>query len=109
MSPVKEKRRHQRTDRKFVLRVADSNTQSKEWTLVTSKNLSAGGVMFTYDKELKEGTPLDFTIYFPDHAVDCKGQVYRTSSADLQPLVSVAASIEGLPEKDREFLARNVD
>ena len=110
MTPdLKEKRKHQRINRKFVLKVAAEGDSpvTRDWTLVTTKNMSAGGVMFTYDRTLREGTPLDFTIFFPDHSVKCKGQVNRIVSAEAQPLVNVAASIEGLLEKDLEFLTRN--
>ena len=68
MTPdVKEKRKHQRINRKFVLKVAAEGDSpvARDWTLVTTKNMSAGGVMFTYDRTLREGTPLDFTIFFP--------------------------------------------
>ena len=104
-----EKRKHQRIDRKFVLRVASEGESSvaEDGTLVTSRNMSAGGVLFTYDRQLKEGTSLDFTIYFPDHAVHCKGQVHRTVSCEPAPLVSVAASLEGLDQSDLDFIAKN--
>ena len=103
-----EKRKHQRIDKKFVLRVDAEGASSvaKGWTLVTSQNLSAGGVLFTYDRVLKKGTPLNFTIFFPDHSVKCKGEVHRSVAAAQEPLVDVAASIEGLPQKDLDFITR---
>ena len=104
-----EKRKYQRINKKFVLQVAAEGTSSnaKDWTLVTSKNMSAGGVLFTYDRPLKEGTSLAFTIHFPDHTVKCKGQVSRTSPGDQKPFISIAASLEGLGQRERDFLEKN--
>ena len=105
-----EKRKHQRINKKFVLQVAAEGKSSdvRDWTLVTTRNVSAGGVLFTYDRPLKEGTPLAFTIHFPDHAVKCKGQVFRTSPGEQKPFVSVAASLVGLGQRERDFLEKNV-
>ena len=104
-----EKRKYQRISKKFVLEVAaeGATADAKDWTLVTSRNLSAGGVLFTYDRPLKEGTPLAFTIHFPDHAINCKGQVYRASPGERKPFVSIAASLEGLGQRERDFLEKN--
>ena len=102
-----DKREHRRLDKKFVLRVApkgERETITPEWTIVTSKNISAGGVLFTYDRQLHAGTPLTFKIHFPEKTIDCAGTVYRTSPSALQPLVHVAAKLEDLGKVEREFI-----
>lgn len=112
MSPSQpDKRKYHRINKKFVLRVAADGTSAiaPEWTLVTSQNLSAGGVLFTYDRALKAGTSLAFKIHFPDHrSIDCNGKVFRVSARSEKPLVSVAASLEGLGERDRDFIEQYV-
>jgi hypothetical protein len=107
MTPQSDKRQFRRLDKKFVLRVApkgERETISPDWTIVTSKNISAGGVYFTYDRALNHGTPLSFKIHFPEKTIDCKGTVYRTSPSPFQPLVNVAAKLEGLGHTDRDFI-----
>ena len=112
MSPNQpEKRKYRRINQKFVLTVAADGTSAiaPEWTLVTCQNLSAGGVLFTYDRTLKAATPLAFKIHFPDRrSIDCNGKVFRTSPRSEKPLVSVAASLEGLGMNDREYIERYV-
>ncbi len=106
LSPT-EKRKDLRLEKKFVLRVAaqgEEETISTQWTLVTSKNISAGGVLFTYDRPLDNGTSLHFKIHFPKKTIECSGIVRRTSPTGLKPLVSVAARLNGLSFLDREFI-----
>ena len=103
---VTEKRKFKRISRKFVLQVAANgySADSKDWTLVTSQNLGAGGVLFTFDRALEKGTPLAFTIHFPDDVVNCRGRVLRSSPAGKKPFVHIAATLEGLSEREVEFL-----
>ena len=109
MTPKDDRRQHLRLDKKVVLKVVpkgEAEVIAQEWTIVTSKNISAGGVMFTYDRKLEEGTPLTFEIHFPERTIDCTGVVYRSNPSSLQPLVNVAAKLENLCRGDREFIER---
>ena len=102
-----DKRKHPRLDKTVVLRVAPQGGHAasvSEWTLVTSKNISAGGVLFTYDRSLNEGAALDISIHFPKKTIQCSGVVHRTSPAAHQPLVNVAAKLESLANGDLEFM-----
>ena len=104
---IADKRKYRRLEKKCVLRVdpkGEAGTVAPQWTIVTSKNISAGGVLFTYDRRLQAGTPLAFRIHFPERTIDCSGVVFRTGPAPIQPLVSVAAKLEGLNGRDREFI-----
>ena len=106
LSPT-EKRKHLRLEKKFVLRVAtqgEEETVSTQWTLVTSKNISAGGVLFTYNRPLNDGERLQFKIHFPKRTIECSGVVRRTIPTGLEPLVSVAAGLSDLSRVDREFI-----
>jgi len=102
-----EKRIHPRLEKKIVLRVApqgQEETVSMSWTFVTSKNISAGGVLFTYDRPLDDGTPLQFKIHFPKKTIECSGVVRRTNPSGIEPLVNVAARLDSLSSIDREFI-----
>ena len=104
-----EKRKYPRIDKKVVLRVApqgEKETVSPHWTFVTSKNISVGGVLFTYDRPLDKGAVLSFKIHFPEKTIQCSGVVYRTNPSDIQPLVNIAAKLEGLASLDREFIEK---
>lgn len=104
-----DKREYPRLNKKVVLQVAprgEQETASSQWTLVTTKNISAGGVMFTYNRSLNEGTPLTLSIHFPEKTIRCAGVVHRTSPSLRVPLVQVAARLEGFHNGDREFIER---
>ena len=104
-----DKRQHPRLDKKVVLKVAPQGEKAmamSEWTLVTSKNISAGGVLFTYDRSLSEGTPLAISIHFPKKTIHCEGIVHRTGPSIHAPLVNVAARLVGFESGDREFIER---
>ena len=105
-----EKRKHPRLEKKVVLHVAphgEKDTVSKQWTFVTSKNISVGGVLFTYDRPLDGGTLLHFKIHFPKKTIQCSGVVHRASPAALKPLVNIAARLDDLSSLDREFITQH--
>ena len=102
-----DKRQHPRMDKTVVLQVATPAAHLStmtEWTLVTSKNISAGGVLFAYDRSLEEGTPLAISIHFPKKTIHCEGVVHRTSPSSNKPLVNVAARLVGFRNNDRDFI-----
>ena len=104
-----EKRKHDRIDKKILLRVSlQEKDGAPEWTIVTSKNISASGVLFGYNRRLERGTPLYLRIHLPDHAIDCTATVRRTSPGALEPLTDVAVTLKGLEKNDRELIQKHV-
>ena len=111
MTPIQiaEQRKHPRLQKKFVLHVSPEGgdeTTTSQWTLVTSKNISAGGVMFTYDRPLEIGTKIFFKIFFPERSIQCSGVVHRTHPSVLEPLVNIAVRLDGFGRGDLEFIER---
>ena len=106
---VAEKRKHDRIDKKILLRVSmQEKDGAPEWTIVTSKNISANGVLFGFNQKLDRGTPLYLRIHFPDQAIDCTATVRRTSPGIQEPLTDVAVALKGLEKSDREVIERHV-
>ena len=100
-----DKRKHERIDKKILLRVSlQEKDGAPEWTIVTSKNVSASGILFGYNQRLKQGTPLYLRIHFPDHSIDCTATVRRTSPGIYEPLNDVAVSLKGLEKNERELI-----
>ncbi len=105
-NPV-NRRRYPRTREKFIVRVTLLEEPSEEWTLVTTYDLSAGGIRFGYDRKLPDGTELLFKIYFPDRVISCSGTVKRVNKRSLKgPLQYVAARLEGLSLEEKDLLAK---
>ena len=104
-----EKRKHDRINKKVLLRVSmQEKDGAPEWTIVTSKNISANGVLFGFNKKLDRGTPLYLRIHFPDHAIDCTATVRRTNPGLVEPLTDVAVALKGLERPDRELIESHV-
>ena len=103
-----EKRKHDRMDKKVLLRVSmQEKDGAPEWTIVTSKNISANGVLFGYNKRLERGTPLYLRIHFPDHSLDCTATVRRSTPGIVEPLTDVAVSLKRLEKKEQHLIERH--
>ena len=102
---VAEKRKHVRIDKKILLKISQRwNESIPEWTMVTSKNIGAGGALFGCGGELRRGMPLYLTMYFPGHSVHCTAIVLRTSPGNHTSLQNVAVSFRGLEQEDIELI-----
>lgn len=107
---AEEKRANPRSSRKIILEV-EANGVSKDvspWTLVTTQNFSASGVLFTFDHAIPAGTKFHVKIHFPEKAIGCEALVHRALPGFRQPLVNVAASLQGLASADREFIQNHI-
>jgi hypothetical protein len=99
-----DKRRAPRLVRRFILRAAPFGEEPPRWSFVTIHNLSATGVLFTYDKPVYEGMRLRFKIDFPDRMIECVGRVVRIEGVRGAGAHDLAAHLEGLRPEDRYFL-----
>ncbi len=100
-----EQRTSKRISRKFILRVAiDDGNPWPRWSLVTTHNISATGVSFTFDQAAKSGDILLLKIHFVDRVIDCKAKVSRISPGFQKPLVQLAATYMDLGDVDAKFI-----
>ena len=82
-----ERRRYGRINKKFVIRLQvypDKKVTVKGGhDIVTVSNISAGGALFSYSKELTKGKFIDLKIKFPEfhEPVNCLGKVIRAEFA----------------------------
>ena len=106
MTSSADKRAHRRVARQFVMRVrADLKSIVPVWSLVTTHNLSAGGVLFTTDQPAHLHEPVIVKIHFLDRIIECRARVARLTPGYQKPLLQIAAEFEDMPAKDREFIA----
>jgi hypothetical protein len=99
-----EKRRAPRLLRRFILRAAPFGEEPPRWNFVTIHNLSASGVLFTYDKPVYEGMRLRLKIDFPDRVVECTARVVRIEGVRAGTAHDIAAQLEGVKADDTNFL-----
>jgi len=94
------------------------SAENSHWDIVTTKNISASGILLNYYHYLEPGTRVKFKISIPVYGVvDCVGEVVRnvmgtsSSSENSTPKVhGVAAVFRDVDECDqkamREFFWR---
>ena len=81
--------------------------QSHHWNITIIRNLSAGGLLFNYDKNLAAGAVIEFKITLPFiiRPTRCLGTVCRTEPADKRfgnKLYRVATHFIELDDEKKE-------
>ena len=99
-----EKRRSPRVYRRFILRAALSGEGPLRWSFVTIHDLSATGVLFTYDRPVKAGARLELKIDFPDRIIECQGIVVRVGGTREGAFHDVAARLENIYPTDQQYI-----
>ncbi|MFB3777378.1 MAG: PilZ domain-containing protein [Bryobacteraceae bacterium] len=98
-----EQRKAKRFDLKLPVEVVRKSFQPVS-SVGETKNMSAGGVMFSATIELEVGEPIEYIIAFPTHPINggsvslrCLGKVLRSEPNGPDPSdrsVLVAATLE---------------
>lgn len=108
-----EDRQHKRIRKRFVLRFKIKPANDREevhngWNMVTSKDLSAGGILFNYDKEIEVGTLIDIKLNFPmsEVPITCTGEIIRNNNVPSTPLVRVAAIFLDIDDNMKELVKK---
>ena len=109
MSNGKEKRKYKRTGLPYYMAALQIKhheglkTTSAGWDWVVLKDLSAGGALFSYNKNLEIGTLLDLIIdvskYTP--AINCVGRVIRIEQSQTHSTRHFAIEFEDTDEQAR--------
>jgi hypothetical protein len=108
-----ERRQYKRIKKNFVTRFQlkderPSKQETENWEMVITQNLSAGGVLFNYDKEIEAGSKIDLLVNFPQakRPINCTGQVIRIDRNTNISLLKVAASFVDIDEEDKYAISR---
>jgi len=110
---TQERRRYKRIRKNFVakfrLKCDRSGIESAEnWEMVTTHDLSAGGVLFNYDKEISVGSLVDMFINFPQvkTPINCVGKILRIGRSNPLSLLKIAANFIDIKEEDKQEINR---
>ncbi len=123
MYNVKEKRKYERMEPKTskcfarfrVKQYEDKEMSSPDWDTVAVKNLSVGGMLFHYHKNLEIDSLMDLTIDISEYipTINCVGRVIRIeefqslSTHDVQPLTPIcriATEFTEIGKQERETI-----
>ena len=101
-------RRHVRTNKSCVARFRfhEGFLKDCKWEMVCPRNLSASGIQFLIDKDVKVGELMDFVINIPgaDNQIKCGAMVVRVDRKTDNLLGSVAACFIDIDYKDMETI-----
>lgn len=116
------RRKFKRIDKKFEVRLHVYSDKKAaipgRYDMVSLKNISAGGALFAYNKELKIGALVDLNITSPilSEPVKCLGRVIRVEPASQSrmpgqiPLYYTAVRfIETMDRKEQEMINNIVE
>jgi len=109
----RERRKYKRIEKALIAKfksVADSGGNDVTWNMVTLKNISAGGMLFNFDKKLQLHGILDIQINFPalKNPVKCRGKVLRVDKI-VASLYGVAVLFTKLSNEDKNIINRKAE
>ena len=101
-----ERRQHKRIEKQYVTRVNDRI--SGGWNIAFIRNISAGGLLFHYDKKLNPGALIDFKVSFgmAKEPIECVGKVLRVKAATDAPVYEIATVFVLIKETDSRLINR---
>ena len=115
---MKERREYRRIDKSFLTRLKimpSKLNKLKEafWDLITTRNLSVGGLLFNYYKEVPVGAEVELKIVFPlaDRPIECIGKVIRSQKIidnGIKSAYRIAAEFEDIDEQDKRSINGSV-
>lgn len=106
-----EKREHKRIAKHYILRFQVRQAEEEEanlkvWEVVTVVDLSAGGALINFEKELEIGLLLDIVIIFPisHESIKCVGKVLRVQKSQRASIYRIGIVFTEISEKDKELI-----
>ncbi len=112
MSNGKERRKYKRTGLPYYMTAFQIKhheglkTSSAGWDWVVLKDLSAGGALFSYNKNLEIGTLLDLIVDVSKHtpAINCVGGVTRIEQSQPHSALHFAIEFEDIDKQAKELI-----
>lgn len=105
-----EKRSAPRIPKRLIVRVALYGQEPLKWSYCTVQNLSASGILFTYDRVVPLGALLYFKITFLDRVIECQGRVMRFKGDEQAGGIrDIGAQFENLSILDVKYIREYVE
>ncbi len=84
---------------------------SSEWDMVALKDLSAGGVLFNYKKNVGIGSLLDLKIDVSTATptIKCAGRVTRIEYTQPHSILRIATEFTGIDEQEKEMINKTIE
>jgi hypothetical protein len=81
------------------------------WEMVSVKNVSAGGLLFYYNRNLGSDSLLDLKIDISHTTptINCVGKVVRIEEPQPHSLFRIAASFSELSKEEKELINKTIE
>ena len=106
-----EKREFKRIEKPFMARFRVKQYKGLEmssfyWDMVSVKNVSAGGMLFYYNRNLGFDSLLDLKINISHTTptINCVGKVIRVEEPEPHSLFRIATSFTDIGKQEREII-----
>ncbi len=106
-----ERRQYKRIRKPFVAQFCPQDGDvnrgdSFSWDMVTLKNIGAGGLSFSHNSRIGEGTALDMKVNFPmaKEPIFCSGKVVRVEESALLDIFTMAVRFEHISSDDMQLI-----
>ncbi len=110
-----EKRKYKRIEKPFMARFRvrqyeDHETVSTKWNMVAVKDLSAGGMLFIYNKNLGIDSLLDLKIDVSTATptINCVGKIIRIDEPILPSIFGIATEFTEIEEHEKEMINKRL-
>ncbi len=105
-----ERRAHTRVSQNFLMHYRTAGSQAL-WDVTTTRNISAGGCLFSSNAEYISGRALEVKLKLPPvrDPVSMKGEVRRCDRAVDPDLYFIAISFSEIDEAARNDFLRTID
>jgi hypothetical protein len=110
-----ERRKYKRVGKqymaRFQIRSDAQETGSVDWDSVILKNVSVGGALFFYTKDLEIGTLLDLKIYMPKAIliINCVGEITRIDIPRPTSMFRTAIKFIDIGEREKELINKSIE
>ncbi len=84
---------------------------STDWDMVAVKNLSAGGMLFNYNKNQKIDSLLDLKIDISESIppINCVGKIIRIEESQPHSMCRIATEFTEIDKQEKEMINTTVE
>ncbi len=111
-----ERRKYKRIGKQYMARFKIRSDEAQEiesndWDSVILENISAGGALFFYNKDLEIGTLLYLKIYVPKAIliINCVGKIIRIDKPRSTSMTCIAIKFTEIGEREKELINKSVE
>ncbi len=111
-----ERRKYKRMDKPVMVRfrtipLVAKKMVSTDWDMVPVKNLSAGGMLFDYNKNLELDSLLDLKIdvSIVTPTINCVGKIIRIAESIPHSIFGIATEFREIDEQEKAMINTTVE